>query len=66
MTVGGERIREDVADLHESMNNIDISIAEINNGTTFVNTTTQKLQEISQILSSSITKIGNDVDLFKV
>ena len=48
------------------MNNIDISIAEINNGTTFVNTTTQKLQEISQILSSSITKIGNDVDLFKV
>ena len=61
-----ERIKADVADLHDSMSNIDTSIAEINNGTNFVNATTQKLQDISQILSSSITKIGNDVDLFKV
>ena len=66
MTNGGEAIIKDVQELQSSMSNIQTAISEINSGTSYVNQTTTNLKNVSSMLTENITKIGNDVNLFKV
>ena len=66
MTNGGEAIIKDVQELQNSMSNIQTAISEINSGTSYVNQTTANLKNVSSMLTENITKIGNDVNLFKV
>lgn len=66
MTHGGELIMKDIQNLQESMESINTAVSEITSGTDYVNTTTNNLKEISSSLAESITRIGNDVNQFKV
>ena len=66
MTRGGESIKGDVSELRNSMDSISSAVSDINDGTHYVNESTQNLREISTKLGVAITKISNDVDLFKV
>lgn len=66
MTNGGALIMKDVQNLQESMESVNTAVSEITSGTDYVNETTAKLKEISTSLSDSITKIGENVNKFKV
>ena len=66
MSTGGEAIMKDVSVIHDSMNNIESAVAEINEGTNYVNESTNKLRTISASLNVAIKRIKDDVDLFKV
>ena len=56
----------DVSTIHDSMGNIESAVAEINEGTNYVNESTKKLRNISASLNVAIKRIKDDVDLFKV
>ncbi len=66
MNHGGEAIMKDVQGLQATMTNIQTAISEINSGTSYVKETTNKLKDVTSLLSENITKIGNDVDQFKI
>ena len=66
MSKGGDSIMRDVSNIHESMNGIETAVAEINEGTNYVNESTKKLRTISASLNVAIKRIKDDVDLFKV
>ena len=57
---------KDVSSIQISMDNIESAVAEINEGTNYVNESTKKLRTISASLNVAIKRIKDDVDLFKV
>ena len=66
MTEGGQAIMTDIQSLQNSMGQIATAVSEITSGTNYVNSTTTKLKDISTSLTDSISRIGEDVNKFKV
>ena len=62
----GKFIKEDIQQLKILMEDIDVTVSGITRQTNDVNTTTEKLQDIFTKLTTSIDKISNDVNQFKV
>lgn len=66
MTEGGQAIMTDIQALQNSMGQVATAVSEITSGTNYVNSTTTKLKDISTSLTDSISRIGEDVNKFKV
>jgi methyl-accepting chemotaxis protein len=66
MNKGSQVILEEIANLETASKEIEASIKEMNDGATQIEKNGATLAEISGAMDKSISKIGEQIDLFQV